>query len=392
MKFNILIIGLTFLPFSCGGNKEQAGTEAGQNYVSGKIENGAGKTIFLEGFNMSGTIKLDSVVIAEDGSFKLKSPSKTDFYRLGFDNMNYILLSLDSNDHDVKINAKADTLSIGYSVDGSPFSLDILEFVKEQTPYVNNRMKIMNDYSTADKNDTAIMGTVQRSIMRLDQAFNAYVVNFVEKHPKSPATFLALSYLDPMAQLDVIKKVEKAIAATMYNSPLHVDILNKIGQLDSQKQINDAQMAEQERMNGHLKNGNPAPEINLPSANGGNISLASLKGKVVLIDFWASWCGPCRKENPNVVKMYNKYKDKGFTVYSVSLDKDKTKWLEAIKKDGLVWTNHVSDLKFWDCIAAKSYGVTSIPFTVLIDKDGKIIDKNLRGAQLEEKLKEILGS
>jgi len=257
---------------------------------------------------------------------------------------------------------------------------------------MSNRLKILEGVNSDNQEDTSVTGNAQRSIMRLDAAFNAFVVNFVEKHPKSPSTFLALSFLDPNNQLDIIKKVEQAISVSMYNSPLHIDILNKIGQLESQKQINDAQLLEQEKTMGHLKNGNTAPEINLPSHKGGNISLSSLKGKVVLIDFWASWCVPCRQENPNVVRMYNKYKDKGFTVYSVSLDKDKTKWLNAIQQDGLIWQNHVSDLKFWQSVAAQAYGITSIPFTILIDKDGKIIDKNLRGTQLEEKLKEIVGS
>lgn len=388
----LIYISIALLAISCGGSKESESEKAKEKIITGKIEEGSGKTIFLEGFTMNGVYKIDSAVIEKDGSFKVTVPGKTDFYRLGFDNTNYILLAIDSLDGEVKITAKADTLSFGYTIEGSQFSKDILEFVTEQNPYTINRLKIMSSFRSADQTDTAVLGSAQRSIMRLDQAFNNFVVNFVEKHPKSPATFLALSFLDPLIQLDVIKKVEKAIAATMYNSPLHVDILNKIGQLESQKQINDAQLADQERLMGHLKNGNQAPEINLPSNKGGNIALSSLKGKVVLIDFWASWCNPCRKENPNVVRMYNKYKDKGFTVYSVSLDKDKAKWDAAIQKDGLIWPNHVSDLKFWDSQAAKIYGVTSIPFTVLIDKDGKIIDKNLRGADLENKLKEILGS
>lgn len=392
MKFNFLILSLSILLFSCGETKEEKNDSATENIVSGTITDGAGRMIYLEGFDMNGTIKLDSTEIANDGSFKLTAPAKTDFYRVGFDNSNYILLSIDSLDKNVKITGQADTLSVGYTIEGSQFSKDILEFVNEQTPFMANRLKILDGVNSADPNDTAIMGNAQRSIKRLDGAFNSFVVNFVEKHPKSPATFLALSFLDPNNQLDIIKKVEQAISVSMYNSPLHVDILNKIGQLESQKQINDAQLVEQEKTMGHLKNGNPAPEINLPSHKGGNISLSSLKGKVVLIDFWASWCAPCRAENPNVVKMYNKYKDKGFTVYSVSLDKDKTKWLNAIQQDGLIWPNHVSDLKFWQSIAAQTYGITSIPFTILIDKDGKIIDKNLRGAQLEEKLKEILGS
>jgi len=109
----------------------------------------------------------------------------------------------------------------------------------------------------------------------------------------------------------------------------------------------------------------------------------------VLIDFWASWCGPCRKENPHVVNIYSKYHDKGFEIFSVSLDKDKTSWINAIAKDNLTWANHVSDLKYWKSAAALDYGVSSIPYTVLIDKKGKIVAKKLRGEALENKIKEL---
>ena len=135
--------------------------------------------------------------------------------------------------------------------------------------------------------------------------------------------------------------------------------------------------------------GSPAPEISLMDTEGKIRKLSSLKGKVVLIDFWASWCGPCRKENPHVVAMYGKYKDKGFEIYSVSLDKDRESWLKAIAKDNLTWPNHVSDLKYWKSEGAAAYGVTAIPFTVLVDKKGKIVAKKLRGEELENKVKEL---
>ena len=126
--------------------------------------------------------------------------------------------------------------------------------------------------------------------------------------------------------------------------------------------------------------GSKAPEIALSDLNGKIIKLSSLKGKVVLIDFWASWCRPCRAENPNVVRLYKKYKNKNFTIFSISLDQDKNKWIDAINQDKLSWPNHVSELSGWRSTSATKYGVSSIPKTFLIDKNGIIIGYDLRGS------------
>jgi thiol-disulfide isomerase/thioredoxin len=128
-----------------------------------------------------------------------------------------------------------------------------------------------------------------------------------------------------------------------------------------------------------------APEINLATPEGPNLALSSLRGKYVLIDFWASWCGPCRRENPNVVKTYANYKDKGFEIYGVSLDQNREAWLKAIETDKLVW-KHVSDLQYWSSAGAQAYQVNSIPQTFLLDPAGRIIAKGLRGAALDQYL------
>jgi len=140
-----------------------------------------------------------------------------------------------------------------------------------------------------------------------------------------------------------------------------------------------------------MKEGSLAPEIEMRDKDGNIRKLSDLRGKVVLIDFWASWCGPCRAELPNVVRLYNKYHDKGFDIYSVSLDKDRNAWLQAIQNTGQVWPNHVSDLQGWTSSGGRTYGVSSIPHTVLIDRKGRIIGKKLRGEELATKLKEIFG-
>lgn len=165
---------------------------------------------------------------------------------------------------------------------------------------------------------------------------------------------------------------------------------DKIAELEKNNQLSagDAAGGDDEAATA-VKVGMEAPDFTLPDPNGKMISLKSLRGKYVLLDFWASWCGPCREENPNVVKAFQQFKGKNFTVLGVSLDKTKDQWLAAIAKDGLTW-NHVSDLKFWDSSVVPLYGINAIPTNFLLDPQGKVIASDLRGDALTAKLREVL--
>lgn len=204
--------------------------------------------------------------------------------------------------------------------------------------------------------------------------------------------------------LDLQKKAQARLVSDMPNDANTVEYGKYLAQVERQQQ---ARMANQK-----VRVGQPAPDIALKSPSGKEYSLADLKGNIVLLDFWASWCGPCRRENPNVVKVYEKYKAQGFTVFSVSLDgvdtrsrsrvqsedqvdkmleRSKDRWVNAIAQDGLAWEYHVSDLKKWESLPAATYGVRSIPRTFMIDRDGNIAALNLRGAQqIERELVKIL--
>ncbi len=199
-----------------------------------------------------------------------------------------------------------------------------------------------------------------------------------------------MSALKTNEDLEFMKKQLNIYGTSMPNSTYILEMREQIKNAEDaavqQAALQEAQAAASQ----NVAMGVEAPDFTQKTPQGTDLSLSSLRGKVVLIDFWASWCKPCRMENPTVVAAYEKYKSKGFTVMSVSLDKERDAWMNAIQQDGLVWSNHVSDLQFWNNAAAKLYGVSSIPAAFLIDKNGVVIGRDLRGNALEEKLAEVL--
>lgn len=274
------------------------------------------------------------------------------------------LVILDGNDVTITYNKETETYTVG-GTDENKKLAEAMALMKEQQ---QKSQELAAEYQSATSSEAK--AEVEKKYNDFQESAQEDFKAQIRKSGTSLANIIMIE------QVDINKNIEFAdsvVSKLAQKYPKNEMVQRKMGQIEGI--LNTAV-------------GQSAPEIKLPTPEGTEVALSSLKGNYVLIDFWASWCGPCRRENPNVVKVYNKYHDKGFEIFSVSLDRDKDSWVAAIEKDGLTWT-HVSDLKFWQSVAAKKYGINSIPATLLLDKEGKIIAKNLRGEALEEKLAEL---
>ena len=315
--------------------------------IKGKILNQSGSMVHMA--NIITEAEAGTATIEANGTFELETTiEETDFFRLSVSEEEYVILILHPGEK-VELNWDV-TKMLEPKIEGSPDSKLVY--------------KTFDELGQFDKK-------LEELTAQIEKEKAAYIKTLVTENSKSLATLFFIDNLDLEQDVETYKKVSADLNSVYPDHSLVQDLNGK---------VNGASL---------LAIGSPAPEIDLPNPDGKNIKLSSLKGSYVLIDFWAAWCRPCRVESPNMVRMYNKFHDKGFEIYSVSLDQTKEDWVAAIEKDGLGAWPHVSDLQYWQSIAAREYGVDGIPFTVLLDKEGNIIAKGLRGDALESKLDEI---
>jgi thiol-disulfide isomerase/thioredoxin len=382
MKLLLSFLAAALL-LSCSSNSSEGDLE-NNFHVAGMIKNAANQEVRIEAQAQSGTIVVAKGKIASDGSYELDGniPGMGIYSMIiGNDNRNAIALTLEKGD-EVSISGDMNTFAIEPKISGTRWAKPLTTYMKLFNRFAKQQMEI-----TMKETDP---GRQLALFEQLREPIVSFAKKQVNKEPGNPVNIILSSSLFPSQEsgfaswdasmMEILVKMGRAFDHEHADSPLTKLLNDQIGMIQAEFENY------QKNSSGELS----VPEITIENPAGKTLSLSALKGKIVLVDFWASWCAPCRQENPNVVKLYNKYHSKGFDIFSVSLDQDPAAWKAAIQKDGLLWPNHVSDLMGWESPIVKQFGIQGIPYTVLINKEGKIVGVGLRGADLERKLIELL--
>ena len=390
------LIAMLLILASCGGEEDLSADLPGF-LITGEIEGADDTEAVLIVFEDEKERVIDTVKIV-DGKFEIQTDTKElRQYVLVFGQQEMpLILILDENSNNVAIKGSIPGIGDNYTITGSDESQFIKDYLVFLKPHFDAEQKIYAEVNTVPPTDTATIMSYVDKLDSISLIQRDYALAHIEGHPGSAASWLMLRELFPASGLENFDAADlkyfRQVADGMrekYPYSEYPDLIDRdIESVEAQiEQMNNPQLS----AGSGTATFEYAPEISMLDRDGKELKLSSLRGKVVLIDFWASWCKPCRQENPNVVRVYEQYKDKGFTVFSVSLDEQKDAWLKAIEADNLSWPNHVSDLTGWQSSAAVSYGVNGIPATFLIDGEGKVIATDLRGPKLEQILQQVLG-
>lgn len=383
MKKKLAAIAITIFLFSCSNNADK-----GKFTLNGELKGATNQKIFLEElfFSDKAAEVLDTGVI-KDGKFTVSAIAKEEgLYRLRVENSEhaYLFINDGQNIHftgDLNKNELPD-----YSFSGAANSSlkNCMQHIDSVGRLMSSKGQLLNTLikSGAAANDSVVM-VLNNEYRSLTENFTAYCFAFADTS-KSPVASLFMATMAPVEP----SRFEQPLAKLSSRFPKHkgIESFTKFIK-DRIANQNTAQSAPPPQAGAGI--GSMAPEITMNDVNGKSVSLSRFKGKYVLVDFWASWCGPCRDENPNVVAAYDEFKDKNFTILGVSLDDNKAAWLNAITEDKLDWTQ-ISDLNRGNSPSLEAYGFDGIPYNVLVDPQGKIIATGLRGSALQKKLTEVL--